>query len=280
MRVVGFTIVSGAERLEFPIVEAIRSVLPLTDEFIVNVDSGADRTASRIAEIHDARVRLVERSWDFALGGAVLARETQAALDLADGDWAVYVQADEVLHESGVAPLHKAIRDAQDDPRVEGLLVRFVHHYGGPGTIATGRHWYWREVRAVRLGCGITSHHEAQGFRVCRRRIRARETPAVYHHYGWSRPAAALAEKGLVDHRIYGRRVPASPTTLPWEFGLRPLAGHHPAVMRDWIAARGGTFAPIRARRWTGKQLRNAASAVVERWTGVRVWEYRNYVLV
>src|SRR6185295_15975128 len=117
-----------------------------------------------------------ERQWPDTMGGVMLAAETQAALDRAQGDWVIYIQADEVLHEDGIEPIRRAMRDCLNDRRVEGLLVRFVHHYGDPGMVATARNWYRREVRVVRLGTGVVSHHEAQGFRVAptHRRVRAR----------------------------------------------------------------------------------------------------------
>lgn len=283
MRVVGVSLVRDARALDFPIVETIRSILPLTDQVLVNVGAGTDGTAEYLrSAIADPRITTVERDWDDSVGGTMLARETQAMLDLARGDWVVYVQADEVLHEAGIEPLRDAMTRSHGDSRVEGLAVRFVHHYGHPDTVATARHWYRREVRVVRIGAGISSHHEAQGFRVgpARRRVRVRPVAADYHHYGWSRPVQALAAKGRADHAIYGRpQPPPGPTTLPWEYGLRPASGH-PAVMRQWIAARAGTFAPIGPPRWNPRQLRLAASDLVERLTGKRLWEYRNYEVV
>ncbi len=68
--------------------------------------------------------------------------------------WGVYIQADEVLHERGAEELAAAIQRHDGDPRVEGLLVRYLHFYGGFDTIATHRRWYRREVRAVRLDPG------------------------------------------------------------------------------------------------------------------------------
>src|SRR3989449_9152893 len=65
-----------------------------------------------------------------------------------------------LLHETGAAALREKIRDWNGEARVEGLLVDYHHFYGDFDTIATDRHWYRREVRAIRLNRGIRSRSE------------------------------------------------------------------------------------------------------------------------
>ena len=285
MRVVGFTLVSSAVRLDFPILESLRSILPLCEELVVNVGPSSDGTLELVRSLGDPRLRILEGRWDPSLGGRVLAVETQRALDRCHGDWAIYIQADEVLHEAGREPLRSAMADARDDARVEGLLVDFVHFYGSADWVAGGRAWYNREVRVVRPGGAIVSHAEAQGFR--RRdgsRIRARRSRATYHHYGWARPMAVLAAKREADNALYyagaARRAPVG-ERLPQEVGLSRFAGSHPQVMEGWIGARrdamSNGFAPI---RWTRRRLALLAALGLERLTGWRPFEYRNYVEV
>jgi hypothetical protein len=285
MRVVGFTLVSSAVRLDFPILESLRSILPLCEELVVNVGPSSDGTLELVRSLDDPRLRILEGPWDPSLGGRVLAVETQRALDLCRGDWAIYIQADEVLHEAGLERLSSAMADARDDARVEGLLVDFVHFYGSADWVAGGRAWYNREVRVVRPGGEFVSHAEAQGFR--RRdgsRIRARQSHATYHHYGWARPMAVLAAKREADNALYyggaSRRSPLG-ERLPREVGLARFAGSHPQVMESWIAARrdamSNGFAPI---HWTRRRLALLAALGLERLTGWRPFEYRNYVEV
>lgn len=285
MRVTGFSLVANAVRLDFPVREALRSILPLCDELVLNVGPSDDGTHELIAGLNEPRIRVIHGAWDQGQGGAVLAVETQRALDAVHGDWAIYIQADEVLHEDGVAALRAAMRAAWRDPGVEGLVVDFLHFYGSTDWVGRGRAWYRREVRVIRPGLGIRSFEAAQGFRVgaAARRVRARPAGAVYHHYGWARPAAALAAKAEADNALYyagqERRVAGAP--LPWDVGLSRFTGRHPAVMEEWIAARRermtDRFVP---RRWDARRLALLASLGVERLTGWRPFEYRNYVAV
>ncbi len=285
MRVTGFSLVANAVRLDFPVREALRSILPLCDELVVNVGPPEDGTRDLITSMQEPRIRIISGDWDRGQGSAVLAVETQRALDAATGDWAIYIQADEVLHEAGLDPLRSAMHESLDHAAVEGLLVEFRHFYGSTDWVGRSRAWYRREVRVLRPGIAIRSFQDAQGFRVgpTARPVRARRTGAEYFHYGWARPAGALLEKRRIDNELYhaGGVGRGAAGRLPRDVGLTPFGGSHPAVMTDWIAARRGQmtdqFAP---RPWDGRRLVLLASLGVERLTGWRPFEYRNYVEV
>jgi hypothetical protein len=284
MRVVGCSLVADAVRLDFPVLEALGSILPLCDELIVNVGPSEDGTLDLVRSLDDPRLRIIEGRWDRTQGSAVLAVETQRAIDAARGDWAIYIQADEILHEDGVDPFRSALRQAHADRRTEGLLVDFLHFYGTPEWVGASRAWYRREVRAIRLDAGLRSRGDAQGFRVgaAARRVRARASGATYCHYGWARPLDVLRLKQADDDRLYhggaGQRS-ALPERLPCDVGLRRFTGRHPARMGPWIAARRERMSPgFAPRRWDARRLSLLATLMIERLTGWRPFEYRNYV--
>ena len=153
--------------------------------------------------------------------------------------WGIYIQADEVLHERRRGGAGGGDPGATTrDPRVEGLLVRYLHFYGGFDTIATHRRWYRREVRAVRLdpALDIRPYQGAQGFRVGpeHRKIRARLTGAEMFHYGWARPAQALREKRELGKTMYPWRDADERRAAP------RLDSGDPAVPRDAPRGRAG----------------------------------------
>src|SRR2546427_4808783 len=284
----GFTIVRNAVSLDYPIVPAIRSILEICDEVIVNVGQSADGTRDLVAAVRDPRVRIIDSVWDFSRGSGVLAQETERAMRACRGAWGLYIQADEVLHETGAAILQERVRACDGDLRVEGLLVDYRHFYGDFDTVATNRHWYRREVRCVRLDRGICSYQDAQGFRVGSglRRVRARATGAQMFPYGWARAPQSPAHKLVVSKEIFSEAAPqlqrraGSRAGPAWAPLLRRFDGTHPRVAQEWIAARrhsppGHAVAPQRLRLG---HLRLYASDWIERLTGVRVFEYRNYV--
>ena len=288
MRVSGFLIVRNAEILDFPVEASIRSILPLCDEVVVNVGRSEDHTRDIVAAIADPRLRILETEWDLTRGGALLREETLRAMRACRHPWGVCVQADEVLHEESVPRLRVAIESCDGDPRVEGLVVRYHHIFGDPGTEAVNRRWYRREVRAVRLdpALGIEPFRDAQGFRrePGHRRIRARLTGAEMFHYGWMRSAAALRARGSIDRVLYpGRWIPPSDTAavLRWFPGLRPFRGTHLRVAQDWIASRRhDPDRVVTPKFFELEHLRFYASDLIERLTGARPFEFRNYTLV
>lgn len=284
----GFTIVRNAVKLDFPIVPAIRSVLEVCDEVVVNVGASEDDTRDLVASIDDPRVRIIDTQWDFTKKNVMLSIETQRAMDACRGTWGIYIQADEVLHEHGARALKDGVARWDGDAAVEALLVDYLHFYGGFDTIATNRRWYRREVRCVRLGMDIRPYQGAQGFRVgpSYRRIRARVTGAQMFHYGWARPARAIHQKLEISKTIYpwgGDRFDKEQSRghLEWIPLLRAFTGAHPAAAAEWIAERRvDPDRVIGPPTFKLEHLRYYASDVIERVTGTRVFEFRNYVTV
>jgi hypothetical protein len=286
VKVSGFTIVRNAIKLDFPLEASVRSILPICDEVVVNVGRSEDDTLDLVRSIADPRIRIIETDWDMTRRNTVLGFETHRAMRACTHPWGVYIQADEVLHERGAAALSAAIQSIDGDSRVEGLLVRYLHFYGGFDTVATHRRWYRREVRAVRLSpeLDIRPYQGAQGFRVgpSHRRIRARLTEAEMFHYGWARPAQALREKRDLGRTMYPwRNADVTLPLLAWMPGLRRFKGTHPKIVQDWIEAR--KFDPERVigpRQFRWRFLRYYISTAIERITGARVFEFRNYEIV
>jgi len=286
VKVSGFTIVRNAIKLDFPLEASVRSILPICDEVVVNVGRSEDDTLELVRSIADPRIRIIETDWDMTRRNTVLGFETHRAMRACTHPWGVYIQADEVLHERGAAALAAAIQGSDGDPRVEGLLVRYLHFYGGFDTVATHRRWYRREVRAVRLSpeLEIRPYQGAQGFRVgpSHRKIRARLTEAEMFHYGWARPAQALREKRDLGRTMYPwRNADVTLPLLAWMPGLQRFTATHPKTVQDWIDVR--KFDPERVigpRKFRWRFLRYYISTAIERITGARVFEFRNYEIV
>ncbi len=101
MKVSGFSIIRNGVKYGYPVVEAVSSILPLCDEFILNVGKSDDETLELVRTISSPKLIIIEREWDMSLreGGLLISVETNHALDRCTGDWCFYIQADEVLHE-------------------------------------------------------------------------------------------------------------------------------------------------------------------------------------
>lgn len=287
VRVSGFTIITNAISHDFPVEASIRSLLPVCDEVVVNVGPSNDGTMDLIKSIDDPKIRIIEGVWDTSRKNWMLSDETLRAMRACVYPWGIYIQGDEVLHERGARELVAAIQAVDGDPEVEALLVKYLHFYGDFNTIATNRRWYRREIRAIRLDptLDLRPYKGAQGFRVGpdNRRTRARLTSAEMFHYGWARPATALRAKLVTNRILYPWEADRDLTRplLPWIPGLKRYTGTHPAVAQSYIAKRAtDPERVVEPQHFEWKHLRLYGSDFIERLTGARILEYRNYRLV
>jgi len=293
VRVCGFSFVRNALANDYPVVEAVRSVLPLCDEFQLVVARSTDGTLEFLrAELDDPRVVISEAPWDESLrtGGRILARLTDVALERCTGDWGLYVQADEAMHER----YHPAVRACMeyhlDRREVQGLLFRFRHFYGGYGTIHTGRQWYRREVRVIRLGIAarrrLKSWGDAMGFRFPdgkKPRVVWAADAEVFH-YGWARPEESFRAKQRSFARLYvpddaeleGRLTRPDEPIYKNSRYIVPFSGTHPAPMNARVSA---ARAPLLSGPYTDTPGRRALEWIEHR-LGVRFGEPRNFRLL
>ena len=97
MKISGFSFCRNAIKLYYPVVESIRSALPIVDEFVVAVGESEDDTLDAIRGIGDPKIRIIETQWDpqHFVRGAINAIQTDIALQACTGDWCLYLQADE-----------------------------------------------------------------------------------------------------------------------------------------------------------------------------------------
>jgi glycosyltransferase involved in cell wall biosynthesis len=289
MKVAGFTIVRNAIKYDYPVVEAIQSVLPVCDEFVVAVGESDDDTLALIRGIDSPKIRILETVWDDSLreGGRVLAIETDKALTAVspDADWAFYIQADEVLHEQYVSVVRRAMEQYCDQPEVDGLLFSYLHFYGSYRYVGDSRRWYRREVRVVRNTGNVVSYRDAQGFRTRQnQKLRVKLIDAEMYHYGWVKPPAhqkaKLSDFGRywhTDDELKQIRQQADAFDYGDTDALAEFGGTHPAVMQARIAAQSWQFDfDIRQKKYSP---RIRLLMAVERLTGWRLGEYRNYRL-
>lgn len=249
MHISGFSFARNAIALDYPLREALRSVLPVVDELVVAVAPGEpdDGTRALVESIGDPRIRIVDAVWDPSRRERIYSDLTNRALDACTGDWCLYVQADEVLHEDDLHPLRTRCEELLEDRRVEGLLFDYLHFFGDYRHVQDGYGWYPKEIRVVRNGIGIRSVRDAQSFRYPeRRRIAVAHSGARVFHYGWVRHPRSMQAKlrEFWSHRLDPEEVEALHGGCD-EFDYGPLGrlsryeGSHPAVMARRIASMG-----------------------------------------
>jgi hypothetical protein len=291
MKVAGFTFIRNAVKNDYPIVEAIKSILPVCDEFIIALGDSDDDTESLITGIASPKIKIVRTVWDKEVrnGGKVFADETDKAFAeiSPDADWAFYIQGDECVHEKYLPLIKKEMEDNLADENIEGLLFKYLHFYGSYDYYGHSRRWYRREIRILRNKKAIHSYRDAQGFRIDGRKLQVKLIDAYIYHYGWVKPPAGLKSKLLNFNTFYhddNWLQQNLPETYEFDYKnadrLLPFNGDHPAVMKRRIAATNWKLDIDLDALDKKMTLRRRLLQWVEDVTGWRVSEYRNYKIV
>jgi len=289
MKVSGFTFIRNAISNDYPVVEAITSILPLCDEFIVALGKSDDGTAELIRSIPTDKIRIVDTIWDESMkeGGQVFAMETDKAFAAIspDSDWAFYIQGDEAVHELDLTKIKHSMELYLNDDKVEGLLFNYLHFYGSYKYLTDARKWYRREIRIVKRKLNVRSYRDAQGFRINDRKIMVKLIPANIYHYGWVKPPNGLVRKGQNFRIFYDKNAKLMdiPDTVVYDYAnavnLKLFQGSHPKVMRKRINDATWPFDP-NVRHKTNHSLRERILQRVYELTGIRIGEYKNYRIV
>ncbi|MBW0179128.1 glycosyltransferase family 2 protein [Sediminibacterium sp.] len=289
MKISGFTIIRNAVLNDYPIVEAIRSILPVVDEMIILVGNSEDDTIGLMQSISDPKIKIHHSVWDPALrtGGSVLAIETNKAFQLIDpeSDWAFYIQGDEAVHEQYHQTIRQTCLAYKDDKRVEGLVFKYLHFYGTYDYVGDSRKWYDHEVRIIRNDKKITSYKDAQGFRVGKQKLQVKPVDAYVYHYGWVKSPEQMMKKIKNFSKLWhSDQVLEEMMKAPdfWNYdefdSLQKFTGTHPAVMHERITRQNWkTELDISKKKFSFK---DRLLYHFEKITGIRLFDFRNYRII
>lgn len=290
MKISGFTIIKNAVINDYPIVEAITSILPVVDEMIVLAGDSSDATKELIQSIQSDKIKIYDSVWDASLrkGGAVLAVETNKAFKLIDpqSTWAFYIQADEAVHERYLPAILDACNKYKDDKRVEGLLFKYLHFYGTYDYVGDSRSWYNHEIRIIRNDKNINAYKDAQGFRKGTAKLNVKLIDAYIYHYGWVKSPAQMKKKMKEVVKYWTEESEGLQEFLKSEDfysyqdyeSLQRFTGTHPAVLHKRIEEKNWDInLDVKRKRFT---LKNKLLYWLEKKTGKRLFAFKNYKII
>jgi glycosyltransferase involved in cell wall biosynthesis len=280
MKVSGFTFLRNGHKLGYPFVESIRSILPIVDEFVVALGPCDDDTEKMLHRIGDPKIRIIPTQWnerirnDYSVKGFVYGQQKSIALFNCTGDWAFYLEADEVVHEKDLPGIRAAMERYLDDERVEAIAFDYLHFYGNANTYAWSPGWYRTEARILRntipawgpegLFFVVLDSHKRGRY------PRAAHAGATLYHYGWLRSEAQM------NLKLHAVEANWSKTTRRVRYDevdpaiLRPFAGTHPEVVRGWLPHAEGLFQANSAYRLTRREKKHRLMLKWEKWFGIR----------
>ncbi len=259
MKISGFSMAKNANKLYYPIKQSIESILPIVDEFVVAVGdcNPDDRTRALIQEIDSDKIKIIDTVWDYDKypRGMEHAHQSDLAKEACTGDWLIYLQADEVIHEKYLPVIQKRCEELLHDKEVEGLLFKYLHFWGDYWHYHYSHKWYKHEIRVIRNDPDIHSWESAQSFRripnfdgihyrqqegTCK--LKVAPVDAYIFHYGWVRPPGLMVNKMKALHTNHWGKKAAEEMmkNLNFDYGplnhLKKYKGTHPKVMKEWIS--------------------------------------------
>lgn len=266
MRISGFSMVKNATKLYYPITEAIASILPVVDEFVLALGKGDsdDRTREEVEALGSDKIRILDTVWDTETfpRGTENAHQTDIAKSACTGDWLFYLQADEVVHEKFLPHIEEQCQKHLDDHEVEGFLFNYLHFWGDYWHYIPNHGWYPQEIRIIRNDPDIHSWRSAQSFRRIpdfdgysyrqkegTSKLQVAPLDAYIYHYGWARPPHLMKRKKQALASIHAGNNQEEALTNDhhqnpveeFDYGyidqLPKFKGSHPKVMNERLEA-------------------------------------------
>lgn len=289
MKVSGFTFLRNGVMLGYPFEQSIRSILPIVDEFVVALGPCEDDTMERLQAIGDPKVRIIQTTWneriraDRGVQGFVYGQQKSIALFNCTGDWAFYLEGDEVVHEADLPKIRAAIERYWNDDEVECLIFDYLHFYGTPYTLACSPAWYRTAPRILKntipawapkgLFFIVLENHKRGRY------PKAAHSGARIFHYGWARGQDRIQTNKDQIERYWGKESKRLDLREIDPLILRPYEGPHPAVLRDWLPSRREVFAANPGHRLTARERKHRLMMKLERLFG---WDLskKHYTLV
>jgi len=274
MKVSGFTFLRNGQKLGYPFVESIRSILPIVDEFVTALGPCDDDTEKMLREIGDPKIRIIPTQWnerirsDYSIKGFVFGQQKSIALFNCAGDWAFYLEGDEVLHENDLPKIRAAMEKHLHNDEVEALYFDYIHFLGNKNTRVWSPGWYRTEARILRntipawasegLFFNIIVGHKKSRY------PRAASAGATIYHYGNMR----TQEEWNLKAKMVGKYWSDNPKPFTYANvdpqSLKPFTGTHPKVVQSWLPPADGLFRPAEGRPLKFRDFRHRIMAKVE----------------
>jgi glycosyltransferase involved in cell wall biosynthesis len=250
MFISGLTIIRNGVQLDYPFLEAIRSALPICDEYVVIVGKSDDDTLEAVEGLREPKIRIIETVWSERVKPQryVLAQQTNIGLHICRGDWVIYLQGNEILHESSLPRILGLMEKHNHDQRVEAFLLERLTFWGDyQHVIAVYPERFKFSPRIVRPYLGIYSVRDAMSFAIFENfSIRGRYPKALDTGENIFRYGRVLSPQKNEEKLRDAVHFKASPEMrisesnyyrdVPKQF-IRKFTGSHPRVMEKRIKA-------------------------------------------
>jgi len=240
LKVSGFTFIKNGETLGYPFLESIKSVLPIVDEFVIAVGQSQDKTLEKIKSIKSKKIRIIQSIWNEKMHdrGFVYAQQKMVAQFNTTGDWAFYLEGDEVIHENDLDTIQESMQRYLHNSEIEALYFDFYHFYGTPSQI--GIAGYRRAPRIIR---NTIRNYSPDGlfFVVMDKNKKGRYPKAAHagchiYHYGHVRKLDYKHRKNIQVSKYWDQTPEPYSSYGDIDLGeIRQFNGTHPKIIKNWL---------------------------------------------
>jgi hypothetical protein len=290
MKISAFTFIKNGEILGYPFIESINSILSIVDEFVIAVGKSEDNTLARIKAIPGDKIRIIETSWNDNMHdrGYVYGQQKMIAQFNCTGDWAFYLEGDEVVHEDDLPKIKASMQAYLHDDSVEALVFDYYHFYGNANTYLDSPAWYKTEARIIKNS--IRSYAPDGLFWLvldknkAGRYPKAAHTQAKIYHYGWVRNEQQMNLKAQ-KVQTYWHKDNQSASIDQVNYReidatiLKLFAGVHPQAIKDWLPEETGLFVANPAHQLTKREKKHRLLMRIEKIFGLNFTK-RHYRLI
>ena len=271
MKVSAFTFIKNGQILGYPFLQSIQSILPIVDEFVINVGASEDETLDMIRSIQDKKIRIIQSKWNDGMHnrGYVYGQQKMIAQFNCTGDWAFYIEGDEVYHEEDLEKIHKSMKLHLNNSKVEALVFDFKHFYGNANTILDSPGWYRKEARIIKNS--VRSYAPDGLFWLVLESNKkgrypwAKHTGASCSHYGWVRSQDQMNLKSTKVQKYWGGDPVKIDYTQTDQSIIRPFQGTHPKIVENWLPKDIGIFEVDPSYKLTQKQKNHRLKIKIEK---------------
>ena len=270
MKVSAFTFIKNGQLLGYPFVQSIKSVLPIVDEFVINVGKSEDNTLKIINSIASSKIRVIESVWNEGMQekGYIYGQQKMIAQFNCTGDWLFYIEGDEVYHENDLQLILESMEENYNNTEVEALVMDFYHFYGNEITLLDSPGWYRSEARIVKSS--VRSYAPDGLFWVILNSSRkgrypkAKKTQAHCYHYGWIRTENQMNLKSKKVQKYWSREPVSIDYSQIDPSIIRLFKGSHPKIMNDFFIKNTGIFQASKNYKITFKDRKHRIMKKIE----------------
>jgi len=260
MKVSAFTFIKNGQILGYPFLQSIQSILPIVDEFIVNVGNSEDNTLELVKSISSPKIKIIESKWNDEMHdrGYVYGQQKMIAQFNCTGDWAFYIEGDEIYHEKDLEKIKKSMELHLNDSNIEALIFDFKHFYGNANSVLNSPGWYRSEARIIKNS--IRSYAPDGLFWLVLdsnkkgRYPRAKSTGVSCYHYGWVRSEDQMNLKSSKVQKYWGGQPVKIDYTQMDQKIIQEFQGSHPIIIQSWLPKDVGLYLADSKYKLTQKQ--------------------------